>query len=247
MYKALIIDDEAPVRKAILALGRWSAYHIETPLTATNGREALKTMWEVRPDIVFVDMQMPVMNGIEFLKQASLDFPKSKYIVISGFDTFQYAQSALKNGAIDYLLKPVIADDLDGAIRKAVTLLNGDRGISEPAAESSTTVSIDEVIEIIKSYVDKNYCAEIKIAMFADKYFFSKEYLSKAFKRKYDYGIYEYALKLRMERAVELLADDTITIKDISDRLGYSNNNYFSKAFKTYYDISPSEYRERNI
>ena len=246
MYKALIIDDEAPVRKAILVQGHWNAYHISPPLTAVNGKDALKIMWEVRPDIVFVDMQMPVMNGIDFLKQACVEFPKAKYIVISGYDTFQYAQAALKNGAIDYLLKPVVADDLDAAIIKAVSLLNSERGISTPVGESTETVSIDEVIKIIKDYVDKNYCSEITITMFSDRYFFSKEYLSKAFKKKYDFGIYEYALKLRMERAVELLADKDLPVKDISDRLGYSNNNYFSKAFKNYYDISPSEYREKD-
>ena len=67
--------------------------------------------------------------------------------------------------------------------------------------------------------------------MFSDKYFFSKEYLSKLFKQKYDYGIYEYVLKIRMERAKELLLDDSIKIQKIGERLGYADNNYFSKAF----------------
>ena len=80
--------------------------------------------------------------------------------------------------------------------------------------------------------------------MFADKYFFSKEYLTRQFKARYHCGIYEYVLQVRMERARELLLDPGIKIQDISQRVGYSDNNYFSKAFRTYYGISPTAFRQ---
>lgn len=61
MYKVLIIDDEAPARIAISRLGHWADYHITELYQETNGAAALKTMREIKPQIVFVDMQMPVM------------------------------------------------------------------------------------------------------------------------------------------------------------------------------------------
>jgi two-component system, response regulator YesN len=243
MYKALIIDDERPVHVVITKLGKWREYDIEPPYSAYHGRDGIKALRELRPDIVFVDMQMPVMGGIEFLNQASMEFPKTKYIVVSGYDDFSYAQIAIKNGAIDYLLKPVVAADLDKALSKAVSLLNREHNISPEKAANEVNLPPKEVINEIKDYIDKNYTTDIKISMFSDKYFFSKEYLSKSFKKEFGYGIYEYALKLRMERAKELLNDPTMQIKDIAERLGYSNNNYFSKAFKNYYNISPTEFR----
>ena len=63
MWKALIIDDEKPVRIAISKLGKWSHFQIEPPLMAANGKEALAVMREVHPDLVFVDMSMPIMDG----------------------------------------------------------------------------------------------------------------------------------------------------------------------------------------
>ena len=66
MFRALIIDDEKPARTAISALGAWSVYGIEPPFTATNGKDGLKAMRELQPDIVFIDMEMPVMDGIQF-------------------------------------------------------------------------------------------------------------------------------------------------------------------------------------
>lgn len=246
MYKSLIIDDEKPVRTVITVLGKWREHGIEVPSTASNGKEGLAAMRELHPHIVFVDMQMPVMGGIELLNQASKEFPGVKFIVVSGYDNFNYAQSAIKNGAIDYLLKPIDATDLDKSLCKAVHMLNLEHNITPKKVAVESNYSPIEVIEIIKDYVEKNYSSDITISMFSEKYFFSKEYLSKTFKREYGYGIYEYALKLRMERAKELLNDLALPIHEISDRLGYSNNNYFSKAFKNYYNISPTEFRSLN-
>ncbi|MDD2971795.1 MAG: response regulator [Lachnospiraceae bacterium] len=246
MYKSLIIDDENPVRIAIRALGHWHALGIEEPHQASNGKEGLSCCRELHPDIVFVDMQMPIMSGREFLEKAKEEFPNTKFIVVSGYDYFEYAQAAIKNGAMDYLLKPVVEEELNKALERAVNLLNIEHHVESDHTDSETEndISPGNVIEIIKEYIDQNYCQDIRISMFSDKYFFSKEYLSKLYKKKYGYGIYEYALKLRMERAKELLRQPELQILEISDRLGYSNNNYFSKAFKNYYNLSPTEYRE---
>lgn len=245
MYHALIIDDEKPAQIAISALGSWHDLGIELPFTANNGKDGLFSMRELHPDIVFVDMQMPLMNGLEFLKTASAEFPGTKFIIISGYDYFEYAQSGIKHGAIDYLLKPVVEDELNSALKKAVELLNNDRNIEDiqPIPKDSH-IPPEKIAEIIKDYIDQNYCQDIKISMFSDKYFFSKEYLSRLFKKKYSSGIYEYALTLRMERALALLQDRNLQIQEISERLGYSNNNYFSKAFKNYFNVSPSDYRD---
>ncbi|GGG04158.1 hypothetical protein GCM10010912_56120 [Paenibacillus albidus] len=99
------------------------------------------------------------------------------------------------------------------------------------------------VLENIKAYIDNHYFENIKISMFTDKYFLSREYLMKLFKGQYGYGIHEYVQKVRMDKAKDLLSDPQLKIQDISEMLGYKDKNYFSKAFRNYYDCSPSEYR----
>ena len=210
MYKALIIDDEKPVQIAIQKLGNWKYYGIEPPRLSVNGKDALQAMREFHPDIVFVDMNMPVMDGVTFLKAASKEFPDSQYVVVSGYDQFSYAPDA-----------PF------------------DAGNNQKA-----NISPNEAVTVIKEYIDSHYCENIKITMFAEKYFFSAEYLIRLFRGKYGFTIYEYVLKLRMERAKELLEDEDNKIIDIAERLGYADNHYFSKAFRTYYNISPSQYRK---
>ncbi|MUT66963.1 response regulator [Paenibacillus sp. NEAU-GSW1] len=102
-------------------------------------------------------------------------------------------------------------------------------------------------ISDIKSYIDDNYFEDIKISMFTEKYFLSREYLMKLFKGQFGCGIHEYVQKVRMEKAKVLLDDPSMKIQDISERLGFKDKNYFSKAFRNYFDISPSEYRSDQL
>lgn len=241
MFKSLIIDDEKPVQIAISKLGKWNHYHIKTPETAGNGEQGLKIMREIHPSIVFVDMNMPIMDGCSFLNIASKEFPECKFIVVSGYDSFAYAHQALRCGAIDYLLKPIEEDTLNAAIEKALAQLNPNTAPSD--TDPFEELSPNDIVVEIRKYIESNYCQNFKISVFEEKYHFSSAYLTKLFRSAYGYSIYEYVLKLRMERALELLENPEIKVLSIAERLGYTDNHYFSKAFKTYYGMSPSQYR----
>lgn len=245
MYKSLIIDDEKPVRIAVSKLGHWKKYGIEPPAMANNGKDGLNAMRELRPEIVFVDMNMPVMDGCSFLELASAEFPDSQFIIVSGYDDFSYARHAMRYGACDYLLKPLVEEELNHAIEKAILKINPGAVFDNDASHiTEENITPEEVVEIIKQYVDSNYCQNFKVTMFEEQYFFSITYLTRLFHARYGYTIYEYVLKLRMERAKELLEKPDIKILDIAERLGYADNHYFSKAFRNYYGISPSRYRK---
>ncbi|MGO4274862.1 helix-turn-helix transcriptional regulator, partial [Paenibacillus sp. TAF58] len=98
-------------------------------------------------------------------------------------------------------------------------------------------------VELIKSYIDHHYFEDISIALFTEKYFISKEHLLRLFKQRYGSGIYEYTLQIRMEKAKELLMDPELKIQTVSEKIGYNDTNYFSKAFKKHFGISPLAFR----
>lgn len=542
MYKVLIIDDEEPLREAIRILGDWERLQVDTVLEATDGKSGLDMLREHKPDLVMVDMKMPEMNGVEFLRVVETEFPELLTIVISGYNDFEFTRQAIHSKVLDYLLKPINRQDLNQALGKAIGLLEAKREIrsesirrniafnmslpklkekiyfsiiersfkkqsnkaflaligaeeenlrygtlvlrilnmesirdsrfnsdtellyfavanvinemsddglqcfsfanpkqereiiavytanggypqellfrseqllkrvvstlsslfgiiaaggvgqscgdpleladSYEAASSSLKaidllkltgkavigsgdqrkardvhsltgrmpilrsaleagnlnhaktvlgefvrkvrssaffglgdadrmvreivvlfndmalelgVSSDRLppfsgerglrsvrvmtdfatfdefegllmrvmeyyseqirqamagrrpfnVEDIKEYIDNHYYEDIKISMFTEKYFLSREYLMKLFKQQYGYGIHEYVQKVRMDKAQELLDDSTLKIQEISEMLGYKDKNYFSKAFRNYYAISPSEYRSQ--
>lgn len=245
MYKVLVIDDEKPVRQAILAMGRWEAAGITQFYEALEGESGLALLREHRPQIVMVDMKMPRMDGSRFLEIACQEYPESKYIVISGYDDYEYTRQAIRVKVLDYLLKPVSAAELNGAITLAVQELQRQpQQATRPIGKEEFRAEKNPLYAI-KNFIDQNYFHEIKLCQFAQQYYLNKEYLSKLFKDEFGYSIYEYVLKIRMEKAKELLAEPTARIGDISEHLGYHDHNYFSKAFKTYFGLTPSEYREK--
>jgi YesN/AraC family two-component response regulator len=243
-YRSLIIDDEKSVHRVILALGHWYDLDIAEPESAYDGKSGLSAMRELRPDIVFLDMKMPLMNGMEFLKTASPEFPHAKFIVVSGYDEFTYAKTAIQYHVLDYLLKPIVEDELNSALREARDLLDGENHVLRKAGDEG--VGADRLACAVKDYLERNYSREVHLMELTNRFHFSKEYISKLFREKYGTGIYEYVLKIRMDRAKELLMNGEMLIQTISERLGYKDSNYFSKAFRAYYGVSPSEYKERH-
>ncbi|NLO38708.1 MAG: helix-turn-helix transcriptional regulator [Ruminiclostridium sp.] len=101
-----------------------------------------------------------------------------------------------------------------------------------------------EQVYWIKSYIDSHLDENISLSYFEDTCFLCKEYLLKLFKNEFGYTIYEYVLKMRMERARELLVSSDTEIKEITNQVGYNDTNYFCKAFKRYFGISPSKFRK---
>lgn len=106
MVTLLIVDDEAEIREGIHQTISWDQYGIAVVGLAANGQEALELIDEIHPQMILLDIRMPIMNGLELLEKLSLRPRRPRVIIISGYDDFYYCQKALQNGAEDYLLKP---------------------------------------------------------------------------------------------------------------------------------------------
>ena len=118
--KVLIIDDEPKVVQLILHLVDWSGLGMTIVGTAGDGSSALKMIIELEPDIVITDIRIPNPDGIELIQkvQEAQLFPF--FIIISGYNDFNYAQKALRLGVEDYLLKPISQKDLEYVLRKII-------------------------------------------------------------------------------------------------------------------------------
>lgn len=127
MLKMILADDEPVITRGIRKLVDWEKLGISIIGEYESGSSAMEGILALRPDIALLDISMPGMNGIEILKSIrKLDLPV-KVIFISGFQDFEYAKSAITYGAVDYLLKPVIREELLRAVEKAVTYLSGEK------------------------------------------------------------------------------------------------------------------------
>lgn len=112
MYKLLIVEDEAEVRNGIRNNIDWGSMGFEVIAEAGNGREALDIIENSKPDVVITDITMPIMDGLELSYILKEEYPTIRTIILTGYDDFKFAQRAIKYGVSDYLLKPVLPEDL---------------------------------------------------------------------------------------------------------------------------------------
>lgn len=119
--KVLIVDDEEHVRDGIELSIDWEKYGVHHRMQAENGIEAIELIRQHHPDILFCDMKMPGMNGVELLEIARKESQQMQIIVVSGYNDFEYAKATIKANGLDYILKPFRKQDLERAFEQAVT------------------------------------------------------------------------------------------------------------------------------
>lgn len=131
-FRTLLVDDDKIVLSYLLGLVRWEEHGFEVVGTAANGRQGLAKCRELSPAIVFLDVQMPVMDGLDVLKEAARAQMASRFVVLTAYDEFAYAREAMNQGAIGYLLKDELScDALVGFLRKTHQALEGERRACE--------------------------------------------------------------------------------------------------------------------
>ncbi|MBT2619140.1 response regulator, partial [Bacillus sp. ISL-78] len=118
--KALIVDDEFNVRDVIRHLGQWETHGITKLLEAKNGHEAKSLIEKERPEIIFTDVKMPGMGGIELIEWLdSISYP-GKVIFITGYNDYSYMRKAIQHSSFDYLLKPIEYEAFNHTLEKSV-------------------------------------------------------------------------------------------------------------------------------
>ncbi|WP_270169446.1 response regulator transcription factor [Paenibacillus sp. SYP-B4298] len=120
MYNVLLADDENIILEGISRIVDWEASGTRLSAIARNGQEALQSIHESPPDIVISDIRMPGMDGIELVRQTLAAYPGIRFILLTGYSEFDYAQQAMKHGVKHYLLKPCNEKQISQALDELV-------------------------------------------------------------------------------------------------------------------------------
>lgn len=125
MYKVLIADDESLVISSLKNRINWNACGFEIIGEARSGTVAYESILRLRPDIVFTDIRMPGMTGLELIRRLNGLSLNIQFVVISGYAEFEYAQKALNYGALGFCLKPFDEEEISEILKKAKSVLDG--------------------------------------------------------------------------------------------------------------------------
>ncbi len=380
--KALLVDDEFNVRDVIRSLGQWQKYGITTVLEANNGKEAKRLIERESPEIIFTDVKMPEMSGIELIEWLDAISYPGKVILVTVCDDYSYMRKAIQYSSFDYLLKPIEAEALNKALFGAVNAWaneeeerhNKESGFYEDvkslrmnrvvtaacnrepfdagqiasclpqadvydlalisfyqmhdsdsyiqllanelcdrewgnafaflndynlcvvinvhgksvAVEEWISHHFDVPIRLVSvplnsleelptsfqaaqkemadqhfrsihrltnvddamrmhdmvAYVEKYYTEELSLEKLSNRFFLSREHISRRFKQEKGVTLSEYVTQLRIEQAKQWLIQTDEKVYSISIKLGYQDGNFFSKLFKKMVGMTPIEYRK---
>ena len=155
--KVLLVDDEIMIREGFKRLFDWEAHGCEVVGEASDGMEALAQIDVLLPDIVIMDINIPIMNGLKVIEVSRTKHPQIAYIVVSGYDDFSYCRKALQLQITDYILKPVNYEEFGSCIDN----------LKISIYESKTNTQVDSenreerVISSITRYMQEHLSEEI--------------------------------------------------------------------------------------
>jgi two-component system response regulator YesN len=119
LLKVLLVDDEPFVIEGLKIMVDWNKYGFSICGEASNGEDALEIVKSCNPHLVVTDIRMPVMDGLQLIKAVyETSDIRSKFVVLSGYDDFEYIQMAMRYNVSDYILKPLDVDELDRVMDK---------------------------------------------------------------------------------------------------------------------------------
>ncbi len=341
----MIVDDDVYVCKGLRALIPWAEMGVDIVGEARNGEDAFNIALEKCPDLIISDIKMPIMDGLELCRKVHDVMVDTSIILLSAYEDFDYARTAIQYGVESYILKPIDQDkikqlielikslnakrieklslyktiyneELERELNQALSrcdreyferffekdlnqkdycrheskalyirlieilfnyfsgmgvnihpLLNSKEWVFEELYTLKTRESMqsyveqlymdvlqfttqkkdsrsEHITEYVKDYINKHYGdMNMSVSEIADSLKLSPAYLSVIFRQFTGINVISHIKKLRIDQACALLNDPSLTISSISDRVGFQNQHYFTRAFKKQTRMTPSEYR----
>lgn len=232
--KILIVDDEPLILGGLVKIVRHVAPMGAEVREAGSAPEALDVMRGYLPDVAITDIHMPEKTGFELIEEARQEGLCDRYIILTGYDEFEYARQALRSGVVDYLLKPVDKDEIASLLERIRQEL--------PAGSDS---EYSQHANRILAYLNVHYNRDLSLDHLAGLMNLHPNYISSLFKKETGDTFVNYLNGLRIREAQKLLKEDRqLPVHAVGQRVGYENKHYFAKVFKKYTGVTPGAYRE---
>lgn len=238
--KILIADDEDMIRCGVAKYLKLHTDRFDKIYEAENGQEAIDILLKYQPDIMLLDIQMPLKTGLDVMKEAKKAGLQPITVILSGYEEFSYAQEAIKFGAKEYLLKPMRAADILACLNR---LADEYIGIEETVPSEMNAPGSNPLVKAALEYIMEHYAEEISLSGVAEMLGISVGYLSTLLNKELDSGFNDYVNQVRIDRACCYLEQNYLKNYEIAYKVGFRDEKYFSKVFKKIKGMSPKEYR----
>jgi two-component system, response regulator YesN len=231
--KVLIVDDEPLILNGLVKIINEAVPPGIEVRAANNMSEAIAIMQVYMPDVTITDLNMPEKNGFDLIDEAREAGLCDHFIILTGYEEFDYARRALRAGVVDYLLKPVDKDEIAKLLASIAKTLPSDFG-------SDYNIHAKRIL----AYMEANYMQDLSLERLAELMNLHPHYISRLFKKETGSNFVNHLNTLRIREAQKLLKIQCqLPVNVVGQRVGFENKHYFSKVFRKYTGVTPGAYR----
>ena len=243
--KVLIAEDESRAMKGMAELVKRSGTGCEIVGEAYDGKEALEMIIKYKPDVCITDIRMPVMDGLDLIRAARAQGFKTKFIIVSAYEDFEFARQSVSLGVEDYLVKPVMKEDVENILE---AIARGGHNTGLAITKGSLAGEYPDAHPLVKKVlriIETSYAVKISLKEMASGFGVTQEYLCSIFSQNIGQGFARYLRSYRIEKAKEMLLDG-MEPEEAALNCGIQNVKYFSAVFRDETGMTITEFMREN-
>lgn len=231
--RIIIVEDEQRARRGLKHLLQMASDDCEIIADVSDGDKAVALIEMLKPDVVFTDIKMPAMDGLMLIKKVRNLGIHTQFVIVSAYEEFEFARKAVSLGVTEYLVKPLIMDDIENVIKKLqCTGDNLTEKNYEPIDLSSQYPDTHILIKKALKYIEKEYAKKINQKELASQLGISQEYFSSLFTKEVGESFTKVLNKYRVGVAKTMLLNTDISREQICECTGFTDKKYFDKVFR---------------
>ncbi len=245
--RILIAEDEQRSRLGLTRMVQEIGGDCEVVAQAANGQSALDLIGSLRPDLVFIDVKMPFLDGLSVIRAARTQGLSTEFVVVSAYADFGFAQQSISLDVAGYLLKPVTREEMETVIAKVQNRLGQKSGFlaAGKAGLSSQYPDAHPLVRKALDIIEESYAVKISQKELASRLGVSAEYFSYLFAKNIQQNFSSFIRDYRIEQAKRLYQSGECERREVPYRVGFSDAKYFNKVFREVTGESPAEYLKK--
>lgn len=211
-----------------------------------NGVQAVKMAKTHRPDIIFMDIMIPEMDGLSAINEIRKFLPEADVVILSAYSDFYYAQRAISLHVQEYLLKPVKPLEFQKVFRHLPKRTEDQaQGASPIQGGKIKRTEVQDFVGQAVAYIHENFKEKLTLQMVASHVFLNPQYFSRIFKRELNVTYTDYVNNLKILYACKLLETTGYPAYRISAECGFTDPSYFNHVFVRQMNMTPKEYKRK--
>lgn len=250
--RIMIAEDEQRARQGLEKMIESIGDGHEIVASVSNGQAALEQILQLRPDLVFVDIKMPFLDGLSLIRAVRARSVPAEFVVVSAYADFQFAQESISLEVAGYLLKPAAREEVEKILRKVAARLQNRHyySVQEPMDLREKYPDAHPLILRALDILQTGYAGKISQRELAEELGLSPEYFSYLFNKNTGVTFSAFLREYRIEQAKRLYNSGECGRREVPYAVGFSDAKYYNKVFREVTGQTPAEYLlncEKNI